>query len=542
MGLFDVFSYGSKNAIGIKKDYDQIYRTDVENEKMINNEVTRIENDTRDAAERMKRVQLTTGKGVNQKLQTYYDGLTSQLKDVISKNPNYKTDPFQMQQVNGVLNQYADNEIIANDQQSKASYGMYKEMVANGMLSAREIAAHDQKWKQYQDGVIDRFDYSKEHRVDYTKAAIDASQAITQLDRKNGVMRNVSYGTHEKAMQGVFSNPELMDQLLTDFKNDTPLDEQAKWLGIAHKDSRTPEEEEQLKLDVQERIGELSKNNALAYPVLKYASDKFYPYTRQEYDQLSLINQRGMWGGRRKGKSDGEPYSYFDNDIVDAYDESESFIKANPSGKAAFDLKLNAINALFETGPNGLPVSNRMFMKGRGGVMVPLTSNGYISKLEGKERKMWDGKMIVSNGTRRLGATASGIVLKKNYRNFLTSLGFHITPAGDSKVTISRNGVPAVTLPAQDAEQEYIIHHLGGVYDERRSTGMGKLVNSDPGVIVSYDVETDSGVFNTDTREYYDQEARSHKKKYELEADASAGAKPSKVASNPKFSSAPAIK
>lgn len=137
MGFFDILSYGADSALGAKPNFQQYYQDDQNNMRMLNEQVSRIEQETRDAADRMKRVQLTTGKGVNAKLQSYYDGLTSEMKQVIAKNPNYRTDPIQMQAVNAVMERFSNNEIIANDLQSKASYQQFRNAATNGLLTAR---------------------------------------------------------------------------------------------------------------------------------------------------------------------------------------------------------------------------------------------------------------------------------------------------------------------------------------------------------------------------------------------------------------------
>lgn len=524
MGLFDVLKFGDKNAIGVTPGYDAIIKSEQEHEKLINNEVSRIHEETKMAADRMQRVQLTTGEGVNRKLQSYYDQLTGELKEVISKNPNYKTDPFQAQQVNSVIGKFSNNSIIANDQQSKASYERFKDMASKGFLSTREIADAEVKWKQYQDGGLDTFDFSKAKRVDYASVAMQAAQSITQLNRKNGYFRNVSHDDFSKVMKSVFTNPEMMDQLVADFRSEVPLEEKATFLGIPHKPNMTSEEREALEKDVNEHMDELASSNKLANPILKYAEDKFYPYTRQEYDQVSLINMRGAWSHPPKGKDDDSNFSYFENDFATAVRSADNFMANNPNGQTAFNTKLSAIESLFSKSRNELPVSNRMFIHTNNGTMIPISEStlGYAANTnKAKGNFMYNGKVIVSKGTKRIAATAEAFVPKENMRNFISSMGFTISKTDDGSFVFQRKGFKQVVNASDNdsAMQKFIIEKIGGSYYRKETAGVGGIINSAEGVIVAYEPETDSGIFNVDTMRKYDQEARMARKKYQIEYD-----------------------
>lgn len=540
MGVFDILSFGADSALGARPNYSQYYQDDQTNMKLLNEQTTRIEQETRDAAERMKRVQLTTGKGVNSKLQSYYDGLTEEMKQVIAKNPNYRTDPFQMQQVNAVMDRFSNNDIIGNDLQSKAAYQQFKDAATKGILTAREIADGEQRWKRYQDGLDDVFGYSKARQVDYDKEAISASAALRQLNLKKGHMLNVKHSDHRRAMQAVFANPDNMDQLVADFKNTLPASEQAKWLGLPVKEHMTDEDEAELSKQVQQRIADLSSNKALADPLIDWASDRFYPFTNQQYDQWDMINQRNAWhAGRTSSKTPKlPPNGYFKEEIGNKLGSIDPWMKAHPDTKSAtFDIKMNATSALFKTNNAGVLTSNRMFIRTTDGHLIRMhpTMIGYLQGYKkGLENTLTNGmisavKMKDRNGEvyyqKRVAASTQGFIPDTEFRNFITSLGYYFGKNKNQQWVVKGPGIkdykPYGTNP-DEAIRKFMIEYFGAQYIPKQAGGVSGMIYQPAGMVIPYSVETDSDINNSSIEKAYDQEVFMKKKKYQLDADAAA--------------------
>ncbi len=537
MGFFDILSFGADSALGAKPNYQQYYQDDQTNMRMLNEQVSRIEQETRDAADRMKRVQLTTGKGVNAKLQSYYDGLTSEMKQVIAKNPNYRTDPIQMQAVNAVMERFSNNEIIANDLQSKASYQQFRNAATNGLLTAREIADGEQSWKRYQDGADDVFRYGKAKLVDYSKEAINAMASIGQLNYKKNGMRNADRKDAKRGMQTLFANAEYADQALVDFKQES-LEEQAKWLDIPHKEHMTEEEEQELRSEVDRRIASLSKNGMLADPIVDWATDRFYPYTRQQYDQRDLINLRGSYGGSSRRSSKIKPSGYFKTDFEAGMRSIQDYFAKDSEAKGvAFNVKLNAVRALVPENDKGMLMSDRMFIRSSDGKFIRLrpSSLGYMKSYgTGNENKdsHYNASLIGSrrkgkNGEEdkiyyRVAVNTNGLVTDENFKNFIQSLGINvISLKGETVIRYNGKQLAKYAGDETEATKRFLIEYIGGKYIPKQSGGISGSIYQPSGILLPYKAESSPYFMNDKSIErIYDEEVYMKKSKAELEADA----------------------
>ena len=532
MGFFDILSFGADSALGAKPNFQQYYQDDQTNMRMLNEQVSRIEQETRDAADRMKRVQLTTGKGVNAKLQSYYDGLTSEMKQVIAKNPNYRTDPIQMQAVNAVMERFSNNEIIANDLQSKASYQQFRDAATKGVLTAREIADGEQSWKRYQDGADDVFRYSKAKLVDYSKDAIAAMAGIGQLNYKKNGMLNADRKDAKRGMQGLFANAEYADQALVDFKQES-LEEQAKWLDIPVKEHMTEEEEQELRSEVDRRIASLSKNGMLADPIVDWATDRFYPYTRQQYDQRDLINLRGSYGGRSRKSSKIKPSGYFKTDFEAGMRSIQDYFAKNSEAKGvAFNVKLNAVRALVPENDKGMLVSDRMFIRSSDGKFIRLrpSSLGYMKSYgTGNENKdsHYNASLIGSRSkdkqiNYRVAVNTNGLVTDENFKNFIQSLGINMLPLkGETVIRYNGKQLAKYAGDETEAAKRFLIEYMGGHYIPKQSGGISGSIYQPSGILLPYKAESSPYFMNDRSIErIYDEEVYMKKSKAELEADA----------------------
>ena len=532
MGFFDILSFGADSALGAKPNFQQYYQDDQTNMRMLNEQVSRIEQETRDAADRMKRVQLTTGKGVNAKLQSYYDGLTSEMKQVIAKNPNYRTDPIQMQAVNAVMERFSNNEIIANDLQSKASYQQFRDAATKGLLTAREIADGEQSWKRYQDGADDVFRYGKAKLVDYSKEAITAMASIGQLNYKKNGMMNADKKDAKRGMQGLLSNAEYADQALVDFKQES-LEEQAKWLDIPVKEHMTEEEQDELRSEVDKRIASLSKNGMLADPIVDWATDRFYPYTRQQYDQRDLINLRGSYGGRSRKSSKIKPNGYFKTDFEAGKRSIDDYFAKDPEAKGvAFNVKLNAVRALVPENDKGMLVSDRMFIRSSDGKFIRLrqSSLGYMKSYgTGNENKdsHYNASLIGSRSkdkqiNYRVAVSTNGLVTDENFKNFIQSLGINMLPLkGETVIRYNGKQLAKYAGDETEAAKRFLIEYMGGHYIPKQSGGISGSIYQPSGILLPYKAESNPYFMNDRSIErIYDEEVYMKKSKAELEADA----------------------
>ena len=533
MGLFDVLSYGSNDALGTKVNYRQYYQDDVNNQVMMDKELTRIETEVRDTADRMKRVQLTTGKGVNAKLQSFYDGLTQELKTTISKNPNYKTDPIQMQAVNAVMDRFASNDIIANDAQSKATYQAFKEQTLSGKLTAREIAEGENRWKRYQDGVDDIFSYTNAKKVDYSNDLISAAAQLRHMNTKAGNhMLGVSISdTKDMIRQKVGGNAEYLDQALTNFKN-LPLEERAHWMGMTYGRNLSDEQEAKLGEELNRRFDSMTTNGQLSEPLINWLADEYHPYTNQQWNQWDMMNQREAYMNARAYAKHGTqklpPTGYFKGDFQRALQSSDDFAR-NQQGIHVQDLRLNGGMSLFPMSREGKILSSRMVFNFKGGKMVMANPNAisYLQPYQDKQTRMRNAQLItVRNGdsmSRRLSVGTAGLLNMSDFRNFLAAAGF--TVKGGKVYQYAKGKNYAIhTYPGvndDEAMRRFLVEEMGATSMPVQMTGLNGNINPKDYVVMPYHAEVNAnnlGSWST----AYDQEVYEHKNKSQMEADAAA--------------------
>lgn len=530
MGLFDILALGGDKALGVSVPFDQYRADDMNNMKLLNEETSRIEEATRSAAARMERVQLQTGAGVNRKLQQYYDGLTEELKQVISKNPNYKTDAFQMQQVNSVMGKFSNNEIIANDEISKGSYAQFRDAAVKGVLTAREIREAEDRWKQYQDGLIPTFDYTKAKLVDYHDDAIKTMGQIARLSLSKKGLMQVSRSDARNGMEGLMmGNSDYADKAINDFRTSLDVQEQAKWLGIPVKKHLTAEDEQELKGTVSKRIAMLSKNKSLANPIVDWLTDTYYPYTHQQFDQRYLANLHASHRASRSKTEKIKPDGYFKRDLYPALQNVISHLDSHPNARSvSFNVKMNGARALVPEDARGLLVSDRMFIHTTDGRLVRIQrqSTGYLQPYQNKSGVThYDGAVIGGRYKGKVFARAAvktyGSVVDEDYENFVTSLGFHVVSAnGATSIYSDGKRVRHYPMSKEKGIAKFMVEMLGAHYEPKQTGGQGGMVYTPSKMIVPYDAE--SAPFDGDPamERMYDEEVYMRKKKYQLEADA----------------------
>lgn len=524
MGFFDALSFGASDALGVKPNYAEYAQQDAQQYQMLDRELTRSYNETKDAASRMERVQLTTGAGVNAKLQRFYDGLTQELKATISKNNNYKNDPFQMQQVNAVVNKYANNEIISNDKLSQQSYNDFKKLAMSGGLSAADIAHGEKEWERYRNGETDVFSYSNPKKVDYNDEAIKVSSAIKRLTKKKGFYNNVNPADHKKAMEGLMTNPDYADKAMTDFKN-LPLEDQAHWLNIPYKEDGNDEAIKEL---ISKKLDMLGSSGHMATPVVNWLSDRYYPYTNRELDTIEKMSyMEEMRAKRAAAKSVAPPVDYWSRDIAPALNDAIISAKENPGTFGSWNVKLKNASSLFPNNINGVPSGNymRLGVTDASGqrISLPIKTVGWFDPGQTKAKNAYDGMVVKkNNGEIRIGAKIPGFVSKGNYENFISSIGVNVSLKDGNIYTFSSNGRSIASINAaskSDAVLKFMVSNLGGSHMVQQTSGIGSLISQPEGVYIDYECYTGANPDANMLQHNYNTEAIRSQKAYQIKYD-----------------------